>query len=171
MPKVVLPLAHTRRLAALLSSLAAVADGDLAERAKKAVAWLEGELACQQDDTQQLRDRVNSLRREWREFPNFTALEENFFRAHEENFARLETCDWDVMRDFLAYVPKSHEKLFQVEMRERFLKSPKETLADARRWHGTHRAKPGYFKPQPAEQHEFSMDDFREMFRELKESG
>lgn len=169
MPIVPLPAAHAERLQALLSELGEAVGGELGQRATRAAEWLGAQASGASGD--KLRDKINSLRREWREFPNFTALEENFFRAHEENFARLETCDWDVMRDFLAYVPKSHEKLFQVEMRERFLKSPKETLADARRWHGTHRAKPGYFKPQPAEQHEFSMDDFREMFRELKESG
>lgn len=133
-----LPAAHVKRLVILVAQLRASAQGDLAERAGKAVTWLEGVLAENPPDNKCLRSRVNSLRKEWAEFPAFNATEEHWFHSWEESLSRLEDADWQLMREFLAYRPKEREKLWQVEKREWFLKTPQDTLQAARKWQKTH---------------------------------
>lgn len=133
-----LPAAHLKRLVILVASLQRVAQGDLATRAGNAVKWLEDQLAENPPDNKCLRSRVNSLRKEWAEFPAFNATEEHWFRTWEESLSRLEDADWLLMRDFLAYRPKEREKLWQVEKREWFLKTPQDTLQAARKWQKTH---------------------------------
>lgn len=128
-----LSAAHVKRLVILVASLQRVAQGDLATRAGNAVKWLEDALAdAPTEDT--LQAKVNSLRPEWQAFPRFDASELHHFRFHADDFARLKDDDWQMMRDFLAYRPRGKEKLFQVERRDYFLKSPKETLMNAKSW-------------------------------------
>jgi hypothetical protein len=139
MARVALDPAHLMRLAELLSDLRATATGDLAARAGKAEEWLKHQVESQACPDQNLRDFVNSMRREWQEFSRFTALEENHFRANQTDLASLKAGDWEMMRDFLAYAPRQNENLFQVERREWFLKAPQDTLMAARKWSRTHR--------------------------------
>jgi hypothetical protein len=169
MARVVLESAHLLRLAKLLSRLREAATGEDAERAGRAATWLEEQVTLQVCPEQSLRDFVNSIRREWLEFPTFTAQEEFHFRAQQQDLARLKAEDWEMMRDFLSYIPRQGERIFQVESREFFLKSPKETLTKARSWHRTHyRRVVVPFDPSTRKYPEPEMDpETKQIFQEL----
>lgn len=136
--KAAVPVAHLKRLAELLASMRPEVSGELQQRAGKAVEWLQRVVAENGTDNNCLRSKVNSLRKEWAEFPTFNAMEEHWFRSWEESLARLEDADWLLMREFLAYKPRERDKLWQVERREWFLKTPQDTLQAARKWQKTH---------------------------------
>lgn len=147
--RVSLPEGYARRIAAILAAAGERGDVD----AEKAAAWLLPYLEAQACPSQDVRDRVNSIRPEWASFPNFDADEEYHFRSNEKDLAALKPRDWETMGAYLAYKPRDGESFFQVNKRLWFLKAPEETLQLSRDWRRTHCGRPRFIEKEEASTH------------------
>jgi len=81
--------------------------------------------------------KVNSLRAEWQKMPHLSATEMYTLQGCAHSLEGLDESSWSLMRDFLAYVPRGAEKIYQVRSREKFLQTPVDTLTAATEWKKT----------------------------------
>ena len=63
-----------------------------------------------------------------------TAMEQHHLHGAMETLSEFTDGEWQSIREYLAYKPKSHEKLFQVSNRNWFLENPVNTLTAAETW-------------------------------------
>jgi len=84
-----------------------------------------------------IKAKVNTLRAEWGKMPHFSASENYTLQGCAHSLEGLDESSWKLMRDFLAYVPRGAEKLYQVRSREKFLQTPVDTLTAATEWKKT----------------------------------
>jgi len=84
-----------------------------------------------------IKAKVNTLRVEWGKMPHFSASENYTLQGCAHSLEGLDESSWKLMRDFLAYVPRGAEKLYQVRSREKFLQTPVDTLTAATEWKKT----------------------------------
>lgn len=82
----------------------------------------------------QIKAKVNTLRSEWGKMPHFSASENYTLQGCAHSLEGLDEASWKLMRDYLAYVPRGAEKLYQVRSREKFLQTPVDTLTAATEW-------------------------------------
>jgi hypothetical protein len=134
MARVVLPLLALERFIVHARAMLADLKRSPSEKELAMVDWLEGRLKdYKTDPVTRVSREVGKLRPGW-ERP-LTAMEMHELHGALETLQDLTVSEWETIREYLAYKPRSGEKLFQVTSRLWFMQNPVNTLTAAECWH------------------------------------
>lgn len=133
MAKVLLPLLALERFIVHARAMLADLRRSPSEPELKMVEWLEGRLKdYKTDPIVRVCREVGKLRPGWDR--QMTAMEMHELHGALETLQDLTAWEWETIRLYLAYKPRSGEKLFQVTSRHWFMQNPVNTLTAAEVW-------------------------------------
>jgi len=111
---------------------------DPSDRERTMLQWFREFLSDDVSPLDRVTRQVATLKPGW-DRP-MTAMEEHHLHGAMDTLTDFTDGEWQTIRNYLAYKPKSYEKLFQVSNRNWFLENPVNTLTAAETWRDANRA-------------------------------
>ena len=108
------------------------------ERDSTMVRWFDEILSDNITPVDRVRKELGRLKPGW-ERP-LSQVEMHEMHGSLDTLSTFTDSEWKTIRDYLQYVPKSWEKLYQVKSRQWFLQAPVDTLTAAETWRDANKA-------------------------------
>jgi hypothetical protein len=109
------------------------------------VRWFEEFLSDDVSPVDRVLRQLGKLKPGW-ERP-LSQIEMHEMHGSLDFLSTVTDSEWQTIREFLSYTPKSWEKLYQVKSRQWFLQSPVDTLTAAETWKDANKASEPRRKP------------------------
>lgn len=110
---------------------------DPTDRERTMLRWFREFLSDDVSPLDRVTRQIATLRPGW-DRP-MTSMEEHQLHGAMATLTDFTDSEWQTIRDYLAYKPKTYEKLFQVANRNWFLENPVNTLTAAETWKDANR--------------------------------
>jgi len=132
MSKLILPRSAVEKLVARFKGI--FSDHGIAptERDQTIMRWYDEQLSDELNPIDRILKELGILKPGW-DRP-LSQIEMHELHGSLETLRDFTPREWEVIRRFLAYTPKSYEKLWQVKSRQWFLQAPVDTLTAAETW-------------------------------------
>lgn len=133
MAKIVLPFLSFERILIHVRGILADLKREPSDTESRMVEWLEMKVSHGLTDSiNRVASEVGKLRPGWNK--PMTSVEMHDLHGALDTLQDLVPSEWQTIREFLAYKPKTGEKLFQVTNRLWFIQNPVNTLNAAEIW-------------------------------------
>jgi len=111
---------------------------DPSERERAMLGWFREFLSDDASPVDRITRQLGTLKTGW-ERP-LSQVEMHELHGSLDTLSTFTDSEWQTIREYLSYVPKSWEKLYQVKSRQWFLQAPVDTLTASETWRDANKA-------------------------------
>ena len=122
-----------------LESLIAEVPREATDRERVMVRWCREFLSDDATPVDRVLKQLGTLKPGW-DRP-LSQVEMHEMHGSLDTLSTFTDAEWQTIREFLQYVPKSWEKLYQVKSRQWFLQAPVDTLTASETWRDANKLK------------------------------